>query len=38
MGGARALSPWVMGISFGAGQLLVAAILQFSTSEGGDEA
>ena len=38
MGGARAFSPWVMGISFGAGQLLVAAILQFSTSEGGDEA
>lgn len=38
MGGARALSPWVMGISFGAGQLLVAAILQFSTPEGGDEA
>lgn len=37
MGGARALSPWVMGISFGAGQLLVAAILQFSTTEGGDE-
>jgi hypothetical protein len=27
MGGARALSPWVMGIPFGAGQLLVAAIL-----------
>lgn len=27
MGGGRALSPWVMGISFGAGQLLVAAIL-----------
>jgi hypothetical protein len=38
MGGARALSPWVMGISFGAGQLLVAAVLQFSTPEGGDEA
>lgn len=37
MGGARALSPWVMGISFGAGQLLVAAILQFSTPEGEDE-
>ena len=38
MGGPRALSPWVMGISFGAGQLLVAAVLQFSTPEGGDEA
>jgi hypothetical protein len=37
MGGARALSPWVMGISFGAGQLLVAAILHFSTPEGGHE-
>jgi hypothetical protein len=32
MGGNRALSPWTMGISYGAGQLLVAAILLFSTS------
>jgi hypothetical protein len=31
MGGNRALSPWTMGISYGAGQLLVAAILLFST-------
>lgn len=38
MGGARAFSPWVMGISFGAGQLLVAAILLFSAStENEDE-
>jgi len=37
MGGNRALSPWTMGISFGAGQILVAAILLFSSTEGGDE-
>lgn len=38
MDGARALSPWVMGISFGAGQLLVAAILLFSSAtEESDE-
>jgi hypothetical protein len=30
MGGNRALSPWTMGISYGAGQLLVAAILLFN--------
>jgi hypothetical protein len=33
----RALSPWTMGISYGAGQLLVAGILFFSSHEGGDE-
>ncbi len=33
----RALSPWDMGISYGVGQLLVAAILFFSTKEGSDE-
>jgi hypothetical protein len=39
MGGNRALSPWAMGISYGAGQLLVAAILLFGTSpENEDEA
>lgn len=39
MGGNRALSPWTMGISYGAGQLFVAAILLFSTSpESEDEA
>jgi hypothetical protein len=38
IGGARALSPWVMGVSFGAGQLLVAAILLWcSPKESGDE-
>jgi hypothetical protein len=38
MGNARALSPWTMGISFGAGQLLVAAILLLTPSESEDEA
>jgi hypothetical protein len=38
MGGSRALSPWVMGISYGAGQLLVAAILLFTSTENEDEA
>jgi hypothetical protein len=30
---ARALSPWMMGIPFGVGQLLVAAVLQFRYGE-----
>jgi hypothetical protein len=34
----RALSPWAMGIPYGAGQLLVAAILLFHSREGEDEA
>ena len=38
MAGDRALSPWAMGLPFGAGQLLVAVILLISTSEDGDEA
>jgi hypothetical protein len=29
LGGSRTLSPWAMGIPFGVGQLLVAAVLQF---------
>ena len=29
----RALSPWMMGIPFGVGQLLVAAVLQFGYGE-----
>jgi hypothetical protein len=33
----RALSPWAMGIPYGAGQLLVAGILLFAGREGGDE-
>jgi hypothetical protein len=38
IGGNRALSPWAMGISYGAGQLLVAAILLFTSMENEDEA
>jgi len=39
VGGAeRALSPWEMGIPFGVGQLLVAAVLQFGFEEPLDEA
>jgi hypothetical protein len=37
MGGNRALSPWTMGIAYGAGQLLVAAILLFSTSSENED-
>jgi hypothetical protein len=37
LGGNRALSPWAMGIPYGAGQLLVAGILLFSAHEGSDE-
>jgi hypothetical protein len=37
LGDGRALSPWAMGIAFGAGQMLVAGILLFATQEGGDE-
>ena len=37
LGGSRALSPWAMGIPYGAGQLLVAAILLFGAHEGTDE-
>jgi hypothetical protein len=33
----RALSPWAMGIPFGAGQLLIAGILLFSAKEARDE-
>ncbi len=33
----RALSPWAMGVPYGAGQLLVAAILLFNSREGEDE-
>jgi hypothetical protein len=35
LGNARALSPWTMGIAFGIGQLLIAAIL-FLTSESAE--
>jgi hypothetical protein len=37
MGDGRALSPWAMGIAYGAGQLLVAGILLFTAEEAGDE-
>jgi hypothetical protein len=33
----RALSPWAMGIPYGAGQVLVAGILLFAAQEGSDE-
>jgi hypothetical protein len=33
LGDARAFSPWAMGIPFGVGQLLVAAVLQFCYRE-----
>lgn len=33
----RALSPWAMGIPYGVGQLLVAAVLLFNPREGDDE-
>lgn len=36
-GDARALSPWTMGLAFGAGQVLVAAILLFSPEEPAHE-
>lgn len=38
LGDARAFSPWAMGIPYGAGQLLVAAILQLTREETEDEA
>lgn len=37
MAGNRALSPWAMGVPYGAGQMLVAGILLFSAKEVGDE-
>jgi hypothetical protein len=37
VGDSRALSPWAMGIPYGAGQLLVAGILLYSGQKGGDE-
>jgi hypothetical protein len=38
IGGSRALSPWAMGIPYGVGQLLVSAILLFTSTENEDEA
>jgi hypothetical protein len=37
LGDSRALSPWIMGISYGIGQLLVAGILFFTAREDSDE-
>ena len=37
LAGNRALSPWAMGVPYGAGQLLVAAVLYFHASEHEDE-
>jgi len=37
LAGNRALSPWAMAIPYGAGQLLVAGVLWFSTQEAEDE-
>jgi len=36
-GGARLFSPWEMGIPFGVGQLLVAAVLQYGFEESGED-
>jgi len=38
LGDTRALAPWTMGVSYGAGQLLVAGILFVATPEAADEA
>lgn len=38
LGDARALSPWAMGIPYGAGQLLIASILLFNGREDENEA
>ncbi|MGA2649666.1 MAG: hypothetical protein ABSF28_04055 [Terracidiphilus sp.] len=37
LGDSRALSPWGMGVPYGAGQMLVAGILLFATREGRHE-
>lgn len=37
LGDTRALSPWAMGIPYGVGQLLVAAILLLNSQENSDE-
>ncbi len=37
LGDTRALSPWAMGVPFGVGQLLVAAVLLFTRQESIDE-
>ncbi len=37
LGGSRTLSPWAMGVPFGVGQLLVAAVLQFGARTANEE-
>jgi hypothetical protein len=37
LGDSRALAPWIMGLAYGVGQLLVAGILLVATPEGADE-
>ena len=37
LGDARALSPWMMGVPFGAGQMLIALILLLRSTEASDE-
>jgi len=37
LGDARALTPWTMGIAYGVGQLLVAAVLLWGSKEDRDE-
>jgi len=37
LGDNRALSPWGMGVAYGAGQMLVAGILLFATREGRND-
>jgi hypothetical protein len=37
LGDARAFSPWSMGVSFGVGQIMVAAVLFFNRPEAEDE-
>lgn len=37
LGDARALAPWTMGVAYGAGQLLVAAVLLWGSKEDRDE-
>jgi hypothetical protein len=34
--GPRALGPWLMGVPFGVGQLIVAAVLKFNCWDGDE--
>jgi hypothetical protein len=37
LGDTRALSPWTMGVAYGVGQLIVAAVLLWGSKENPDE-